>query len=179
MDHNARIAEGADSSDAERLPDVRDFLADLLTATVVTREGASRPLQWQRQSSPGRIEYQTKIRAEGRALWVTVGTDQELSTPIVRVQVRGSSRTWQPNRMDKVLEVFDLDVERDTETRERFNILRQSIASQVATNERQRNVHEGPIVEMRVDVTAETASIMAQYFSSAEDEEEEGEEGEE
>lgn len=155
------------------LPTVLDFLADLLAATVVTRKGKKNTLQWHKEQTPGRIEYQAKIRAGGRAIYVAVGTDQELNTPVVRVQVRQPGQRRDRSRMDKVLDTYDLDVTADTETRERFNILRQAIASQVATYERQRraSARDKQTVEMRAQVSADTAGVMERYFASEDDEE--------
>lgn len=176
MDEQARATEGAPVGGEDSLPTVRDFLADLLTATVVKREGKQGALPWLKQPTPGRVEYQARIRAAGRGLYVTVGTDQELNTPVVRVQVRVGSRGIDRNRMDKVVDVFDLDVTADTETRETFSILRQAIASQVAANERKRhaNARASQTVEMRSGITAEAAEIIQRYFAN--ESEEEGEE---
>lgn len=170
MDHQARATEQAPVPGMDRPASVRDFLVDLLTATVVKREGKKQTLQWQKQLPPGRIEYQAKLPGEGRALYVTIGTDQELGSPVVRVQLRGPGRKNQPGKMDKVLTVYDLDVESDTGTRETFDILRQAVASQVAANERQSRTtpRVSQIVEMRAEIGAEETAIVQQYLSSDE-----------
>lgn len=171
MDLDSRAIEKADDPGAARPVTARDFLADLLTATVVKRESATRTLKWQKQLPPGRIEYQAKIPGQGRAIYVTVGTDQELNSRVVRLQLRGPARAWDPNRMDKVLEVYDLDVTSDSEARETFNILRQAIASQVAASERQPTARVSQDVEMRAEIGADEAAIMQQYFASADEDE--------
>lgn len=173
MDLNPLATEKADDPGGTPPATARDFLVDLLTATVVKRAGVSQPLQWQKQLPPGRIEYQAKIPGQGRAIYVTIGTDQELNSPVVRLQLRGPARAWDPNRMDKVLEVYDLDVTSETEARESFNVLREVIASQVASNERQGRAtgRAGQEVLTRAAIGPEEAAVVQWYFSDAGEEE--------
>ena len=168
MDHKAHAIENAGVPGVVQPATVRDFLVDLLAATVVKRVGKKQTLQWQRQMPPGRIEYQAKLPGEGRALYVTIGTDQEFGSPVVRVQLRGPGRKNQPGKMDKVLSVYDLDVLSDTGTRETFDILRQAVASQVAANERQARstARVSQIVEMRAEIGVDETAILQQYLSS-------------
>jgi hypothetical protein len=69
--------------------------------------------------------------------------------------------------MDKVLEVYDLDVVSDTATRETFEILREAVTSQVAA--RERSTRPAPrvsqAVEMRSAIGAEENDVVEQYFS--------------
>lgn len=173
MDHNARTTEGGRRADEEAITSALDFLAALLTATVVKREGKQDTLQWRKHLPPGRVEYEAIIRGGEQALYVTVGTDQELACPVVRVQLRGAAHGIRPNWRNKVLDVFDLDVTSDAQTRETFNILRQSIASQVAANERagRAKARPTPIVEMRVEISPEVGSVLDRYFASDDEEE--------
>lgn len=100
-----------------------DFLESLIRITMWNKP---RPLiLWQLRLPPGRIDYRLRMKKGRKVLFVTVGTDQHLENPTLRVQLVGA-----PNeRGVDVIATYDLDVGCSDRAAANFEVLRQSIAS--------------------------------------------------